>query len=250
MVYTQDLLSKSEKKISILVHEIQCPKLTLIETHGGFTSSKEQVAKDDHVLVNWAINHKVNYIAIDLSNNGTQNDQPINELRFSNRVKDLETVIDFAYQAYNKPIVLLGSSLGGLIVLNASCYSSNIKGIILNCAAVKAHECIKGGMNEKEFYEWKEKDTANVWGIPMSYDFYEDIYNLDPIKIIPNINVPVLWFHGTSDKVVPIFQAREAKKLNPRIQLIEIKDGEHRFGDKMKKGEWEEKVTKFISDII
>ena len=45
MQYSNELLSKSGNKISILVFETSLtPKLTLIESHGGYIGSKEKVA--------------------------------------------------------------------------------------------------------------------------------------------------------------------------------------------------------------
>ncbi|MBI5619610.1 hypothetical protein HY950_01495 [Candidatus Gottesmanbacteria bacterium] len=250
MQYSQDLISKSGKKISILVFESSIdPNLTIIESHGGYKGSKEKVAEDNKELINFASNNKINYLSIDLSNNGSQQDQPFSELRFSHRVKDVETVINFVVDKYKSSIVLIGSSLGDLITLHAGAYAFNIKGIILNCAAVKAHICIEMSINPLEFRDWKEKNIANVWGVPMTYDFYEDLVNLNALKILPKLQMPILWFHGTDDTVVPIAHAREAKNINPKIELVEIQGGGHRFGDKMKPGEWEKTVEDFILKI-
>lgn len=251
MQYSRDLISKSGKKISILVFESSInPKLTIIESHGGYRGSKEKMAEDNTELIHFASNSNINYLSIDLSNNGSQPDQPFHELRFSHRVKDIETVIDLVTDKYRCPIVLICSSLGGLITLHAGAYSSNIKGIILNCAAVEAHICVRMSINPREFRDWKEKNIANVWGVPMIYDFYQDLVNLNALKIIPKLHMPILWFHGTDDTVVPITQAREAKHINLNIELVEIQGGEHRFGNKMKSGEWETKVISFISKLF
>lgn len=251
MKFSEELNSKSGKKISILIFESsQKPKLTLIESHGGFTGSKEKVAEDNKNLIGFASKNNINYISIDLSNNGTQKGQPINELRYSNRVKDVETVIDYVLKKYNRPIILIGSSLGGLITFNSAIYSSNIKGIILNCAAVKAHICVEQTIDQNEFKNWKAKGEANVWGVPMKYDFYEDLVNLNAIEVIPKLKMSILWFHGSDDMIVPISQAYEAKSKNTNIELVLVSGGGHRFGDKMHPGEWENKVENFILKLI
>lgn len=251
MTFTESFQSKSGKKISILVFESSTnPKLTLIESHGGYKGLKEKVAEASKAIIDWSLQNNINYISIDLSNNGSQPDQPFSQLRYSHRVKDIETVVDYVKNKYESPIILIGSSLGGLITLNASIYSSQIIGIILNCAAVRAHICVEQAMDQNEFKNWKIKDIANVWGVPMKYDFYEDLLNLNAMKIIPRIKVPVLWFHGTDDLTVSINHAREAKENNSNIELIEVNGGGHRFGDKMKAGEWEEKVISFISKVV
>jgi pimeloyl-ACP methyl ester carboxylesterase len=165
-------------------------------------------------------------------------------------VKDVETVVDYVTNKYRSPIVLVGSSLGGLITLNSAVYSPNIKGVVLNCAAVKAHICVEQTMDQSEFKNWKEKGMANVWGVPMNYDFYEDLVNLNAMKVIQSLTMPILWFHGSDDMVVPISQAYEAKSKNPNIELVLVSGGGHRFGDKMQSGEWEKKVEDFILKLI
>lgn len=96
MNYAKDLVSQSGKHISILVFDSNAtPKVTLIESHGGYVGSKEKVAEDNRQLVDWVLKNNINYISIDLSNNGTQKNQPLTELRYSHRVKDIETVIDY-----------------------------------------------------------------------------------------------------------------------------------------------------------
>ncbi len=251
MKFTENLASKSRKGISILVEEVSpSPRAVLIETHGGFKAKKEQVAVDNNLLVEFLKKEKINYVVIDLSNNGTQQNQPFDELRFGDRIKDVQSVIDYVMKKYNCDIILLGSSLGGMITLNAGVYSPSIKGIVLNCAALKAHECIGRSMASSEFADWKKNNLASVWGVWMKYDFYQDLVNNDASKVVGKIAEPILWFHGTEDEVVPIEQAREALKLNSAIRLVEIPGGKHRFGDKMKPGEWEQKVEEFIVESI
>lgn len=243
--------SKSGKPIELLLIEsITNPLLTIIDSPGGFIETKEKAAQDNSILIEFCQKNKINYVSIDFSNNGKCKDRPVNELRFSHRIKDLETAIDYVSTKYKSPIILLGSSLGGFITLNTVSFSSKIKGVILNCAAVKAHICIETGMPPEEFKNWKQKGVAIVWGVPFTYDFYEDLVNLNAMKVIPTINKPILWFHGTNDMTVPISQAHEAKYHNHNIELIEVQGGGHRFGDKMKPGEWEKKVEEFIFRLL
>lgn len=247
MKYTKDLQSKSGKQISLLVFEnSKQPLYTIIEVHGGYQAVKEQIAQDSAELVNFCEKNNLNYIVIDLSNDANSINQPINGIRYGHRVLDVETTIDFVVSEYNSPIIILGSSMGGFVSLNSVNYSPMVKKIILNCPAVKMHECIEINNDKTEFTNWKQKGIANIFNVPMTYDFYEDALKLNALNIIPKINIPILWFHGTDDEVVPVSQAREAKLLNPKINLIEIIDGRHRFGDKMKPGEWEDTVEKFI----
>lgn len=248
---SKNLISKSGKDISVLIFESsKKPQLTVIESHGGITNSAENTANENKKLIDYFLEKNINYIAINFSNNGTQSDQPPQEVIFSDRIKDLESVIDFATNEYNCPIILLGSSLGGHTTINAANYSNFIKGLILNCPALKADESVKNSMDKNQFDNWKQNGKAQVFEGILPYKFYEDLKNNQAIKKIPDLKIPVLIFHGTADNVVSIEQSREAKKLNSNIELIEVEDGSHRFGNKMKPGEWEEKINEFITRVV
>src|SRR3989344_6025547 len=128
MKLRKDIQSKSNKTISLLIFESsKNPKATIIYSHGGFTNNAEKDIGATGTLKDYCLQNNINFIAIDFSNNGTQKDQPLEELIFSNRIKDLESTIDFVTSEYHSPIVLFGSSLGGHITLNAADYSPQIK---------------------------------------------------------------------------------------------------------------------------
>jgi alpha-beta hydrolase superfamily lysophospholipase len=255
MSFRKELLSKSNKKISIIIFESsKNPKLTIISSHGGLNKVggdfAETTAKESAQLIEHCLSNNINYIAINFSNNGSQKDQSLNEVLFSDRILDLETAIDFVQEEYKCPIILSGSSLGGHIVINASDYSSQIKGIILSCPAIKAFEVIKDTMDKNEFENWKIKDEAEVFGTKLKHSFYEDLLSHNAMSKIPKLTIPVLIYHGTVDNIVPINQSREAKTLNSHIELIEVDGGSHRFGKMLQAGEWEEKVEQFINKIL
>ena len=251
MQFDIEIVSKSGKKIGLLIVEnSESPILTVIDIPGGFVETKEKTAQNNAELIVFCKKQQINYATLDFSNNGKYVDQPVNELRFSHRIKDLESTVDYLNSKYKSNVVLLGSSLGGFVTLNTGNYLSIIKGLILNCAAVSAHLCIKEGIAPKEFATWKENKLAMVWGVPFPYDFYHDLKKFDAMKVISPINKPILWFHGTDDTTVPIAQAREATRLNPQIQLVEVQGGGHRFGNEMQPGAWERKVEQFIQSLM
>ena len=202
------------------------------------------------MLIDFALKNKINYIAIDLSNNGTQKDQPVTELLYSNRVKDVQTIIDFANTKYESPIVLIGSSLGGFVTLNAGRYSGSIKGIILNCAPIKAHICLETQIAPETVEGWKTKGVATWGGVPYPYQFYLDAKSLNATAVLYELKMPILWFHGTDDMTVPISQPHEAKSIKPDIDLIEIQGGGHRFDDKISPQEYERMIEDFILKLI
>jgi len=249
MKLRKDIQSKSNKTISLLIFESsKNPKATIIYSHGGFTNNAEKDIGATGTLKDYCLQNNINFIAIDFSNNGTQKDQPLEELIFSNRIKDLESTIDFVTSEYHSPIVLFGSSLGGHITLNAADYSPQIKAIVLNCPAIKAYESIRDLMDKTEFDNWQKTNKAFVFEGVFGYNFYEDLLEHDASKKIPNLHIPILIFHGTEDKITPIKNSREAREKNKKIELVEIEGGGHRFN--MKPGVWETKVEEFINKHI
>lgn len=255
MSFRKELLSKSNKEISLIIFESsKNPKLTIISSHGGLNKIDgdfaETTAKESALLIEYCLSNNINYIAINFSNNGSQKDQPLNEILFSDRILDLETAIDFVQEEYKCPIILSGSSLGGYIVINASDYSSKVIGILLSCPAIKAFEVIRDMMDKNEFENWKTKNEADVFGTKLKYSFYEDLLSHNAISKIPKLTIPVLIYHGTADKIVPINQSREAKALNTNVELVEVEGGEHRFGKMLKPGEWEAKAEQFINQVL
>lgn len=255
MYSRKELFSKSNKNISLVVNEAsKNPKLTIISSHGGLNMVNgdfaETTAKENTQLVDYCQKNNINYIAINFSNNGSQTNQPLNEVLFSDRILDLETVIDFVQKEYKSPIILIGPSLGGYIVINTSNYSPQIKGIILNCPAINASEVIRDTIGKKEFENWKTKNEADVFGTKLKYSFYEDLLANNAMSKISKLTVPILIYHGTADKIVPIKQSRKAKDLNKNVELVEVEGGEHRFGNKLKPGEWELRVEQFINTIL
>ena len=99
--------SKSGKLIELLLFEAtSTPQLTIIDSPGGFLESKEKAAEENKTLIEYCGKHQMNYLSIDYSNNGKHKDQPVNELRFSSRMKDLETAVDYATAKYHSSIIL------------------------------------------------------------------------------------------------------------------------------------------------
>ena len=245
-----DLVSKTGIPIQLTAIEVSSsPILTIVSTPGGFTETAIQDILNNSELVKYCETKNINYVSIDLSHNGVK-DQDFDLIRYGDRVLDLQTVIDYCVATYSSKILLVGSSMGGFITLNNATYSQNVIGILLNCASVDLIESIRNTNDVEQFNHWKERKSAIIWDVPMKYDFYEDILKHNVLSVLPKIYVPVLWFHGTDDLIVPITQARNAADMNPLIELIEIERGGHRFGKNMKPGEWEVKVENFVEKLV
>lgn len=52
-------------------------------------------------------------------------------------------------------------------------------------------------------------------------------YPLKTDELLPQLHIPILLIHGTSDTLIPIEQSRRLVKLNPKARLVEINGAGH-----------------------
>ncbi len=251
MILQKVLITSSSNPISGLAVSNKNPKLRIIETHGGIIGNINDVASKSTDLINYCFKNNISYLTYNPSNNGSQKNEPLNQVLFSRRIDDLNNVMSYAKDKFNCPIILLGTSLGGLISINATAQGpQKISGLIINCGVIDPEDTIKRIVKEKEFEEWQSKDTLNVFNVNLPYLFFRDIKNLNAEEILKHLTIPAIWFHGENDEIVPIKQIVGIASLNNKINLIKIKNGRHRFGNAMQPGEWEQKTEAFIETLL
>lgn len=251
MQIKQSINAKSGYTVDIFIQEFtNAPVATVIESHGGITNNAEHSVKASEKLINLLGEKNINFVTIQFSNNGTyENQDPANNI-FSSRVNELESVIDYINSKYFGDIVLLGSSLGGHIVANAT-YPENLKCIILNCPALNAAESIRNHISKEDFDKWQEFGYVSWNNIDPKYPnlklpwhFYEDLLNNIGFEKLKLTEIPTLIFHGDNDKITDIKISRNIVNINKNIRLIEIPGGGHRFN--MGENEWELTAEDFI----
>jgi pimeloyl-ACP methyl ester carboxylesterase len=52
-------------------------------------------------------------------------------------------------------------------------------------------------------------------------------FSLKTVDLLPQVNVPILMFWGTRDRVIPINRGRQLPALNPRLEFVEISEAGH-----------------------
>jgi len=235
----------------LIINNTDTPKLCVIETHGEIKGNKEDTASYSKDLQEFCVAHQIIYITYDPTNNGTYEDQPLDQALFSNRVQNLTDVTQYAKDKYKCPIVLIGSSLGGLVSINtASDNPENIAGIIINCGVIYPEETLKIIAGNDDFNNWEKNGFANVIDIKLPFGFLTDIVSLKTDQKLKSLTLPILWFHGEKDPLASIEHIRKASSENRNINLIEIENGEHRFGPQMEEGQWESEVESFIMSLL
>ena len=194
---------------------INLKKYNYIYLHGfasGPKSSKAQYFK------NKFLEHGINLHLPDLNQNDFSN------LTISRQLTQVQEIIN----SCNKPVILIGSSMGGLLSTMLAETNSMIDQIILLAPAFKMSQLWVDGVTKEQLDDWKSQGQADIFHyeyekkIPLKYNFYLDLFKHN--DAIFKRQLPTLIFHGEHDDVVPIKLSNEYLKENPIANLVKLMD--------------------------
>ncbi len=162
--------------------------------------------------------------------------------------KDLLSVMNYLeQQPYTKGISLLGCSQGGLVsAMTAKKYSDRIEKLILMYPALCIPDDARKG--KMMFYRFDPENIPDILGrFPMKLgrDYARTVINMNVFDEIGSFAGPVLYLHGTKDKIVDISYARRAHRLYPDCNYHELIGGGHVF-----KGKSEKTARRILADFM
>jgi esterase/lipase len=171
-----------------------------------------------------------------LSENGATVEIP--DLNFpSFKEMTLSHQIDFVGQQIDQvpadtSIVLIGSSMGGLLASILSERSKQISALVLLAPGFGIARRWKEFLNEDEYESWKSTGERTFYHhghdamLPLGYSFARDMESLQTHDIV--VERPCLVFHGLHDKTVPIEESKRFASLNKSVDL-RILDDDHQL---------------------
>lgn len=117
-------------------------------------------------------------------------------------------------------LVLVGSSMGGLIATLYAQQSERVKALVLLAPGFGLSRRWHQMLKPEEFAYWRIDGTLDVYNyavdrkLPLKYSFVEDAesYRTDDLVI----NVPALVLHGINDDVVPIIESEAFARTNTK----------------------------------
>ena len=136
------------------------------------------------------------------------------------------------------PIILIGSSFGGLTSTFLAERNLNIKAIILLAPSFKFLSHLRQNFGEEKLQKWQQRGNYWIYHYGeksyslLSYNFIIDLMKYQEKKL--QRALPTLIFHGLNDDVIPIQASRDFASKRPWIKLIEL-DSNHTLGNVMPK---------------
>jgi dienelactone hydrolase len=131
-------------------------------------------------------------------------------------------------------ISLLGCSQGAFVsMLVAKEIPNEISRLLLLYPALCIPDDARSG--KMMFFRFDPNIVPEVLGrFPMKLggEYARTVLNMDVMEEIGGFDRPVLYLHGTADKIVPLRYAQEAKDKYPNCQYHEIIGGGHMFRNK------------------
>jgi alpha-beta hydrolase superfamily lysophospholipase len=157
----------------------------------------------------------------------------LNEPTFLNLTltRQLEHVEAIADDHANEQLVLIGSSMGGLIATLATQRIRNVVGLVLLAPGFGINTRWNQMPGRQELNEWKSSGWHDVfhyrWNskVPLKYDFVEDANQYTTVNL--KVEVPTLVFHGVHDQVIPVAESRAFARNNAEfVEYCEL-DSDH-----------------------
>jgi pimeloyl-ACP methyl ester carboxylesterase len=143
----------------------------------------------------------------------------------------LSTMLDTVREAIERvggPVVLIGSSLGGLTAARVAERDARVIACVLLAPAFQLVDRWKQQLGP-EWDVWRERGTREVADYTtggtstVDFGFVEDVARID--VGYPDVRVPALVMHGLHDEVVPVDRARTFAAGRPNVRVLELDDG-------------------------
>lgn len=132
-----------------------------------------------------------------------------------------------------KDLVLIGSSMGGLLAVVKARELSNVRALVLLAPGFGLPKRWNQMLGENQLAKWKEEGSIDIFHYALnrpaslSYDFILDAnrYQTDGLKV----NAPTLAFHGRHDDTVPLEESLRFKEENADLVQLEELDDDHQL---------------------
>jgi pimeloyl-ACP methyl ester carboxylesterase len=150
-----------------------------------------------------------------------------------------------------RPLVLIGSSLGGYVAALYAAYpppgAPPPQALVLFAPALQVTALWRRRIGEAAIARWQRDGVLDVGkehppghGSKLDYAHFVDAMRWDALPL--SLTVPTLVFHGEVDSTVPVAGSRNLAKNHANVRYIELAGAEHGLNDQVATL-WQETLT-------
>lgn len=133
----------------------------------------------------------------------------------------------------DRRIVLIGSSMGGLIATLTAPDTKNLAALILLAPGFGLNKRWSSLLGEEALATWKKNGSAEVFNyaagkkLSLHYEFFNDLNKYETDEL--TVNVPTLIFHGRFDETVPLSESEVFSRRNQDYVQLHTMDDDHQL---------------------
>ena len=227
-------ITSSKRKIRYLFIKKNSP-ITVVFFH-GFMS--DMIGAKPTAIQKFCRKQKLNFLKFEYSGHGKSTGKFING-NISKWTSEAKQLIKSKIKK-DKNLFFIGSSMGSWIALNLfQFFKKQIKGFIGISSAPefleelmwkKFNKKIKKTIMDKKIYHLEQDEFT----YPITKQLIIDGRKNKVLNNKINLKIPIVLFHGTNDKVVPLNFSRKILKIckKSKKKLIVVKNGDHSLSKK------------------
>lgn len=144
-------------------------------------------------------------------------------------------LIDQLISGVHSDVVMIGSSMGGLLATIAHERYANVRGLVLLAPGFSLNQRWHELLGPEKLNDWRRTGSTPVFHhafnkeLPLDYKFIEDAEQFETSQL--NVHVPTLIMHGVNDSVVPPDESRNFAHRNAKLVELHVLDSDHGLVD-------------------
>lgn len=215
----------------------QFPNIKYIYLH-GFASSPNSVKAQ--YIHQYLAKKQISLIIPDLNEGDFYN------LTLSRQIKQVAQI----FSSFSTPIILIGSSFGGLTATYLGEQYKQIQALVLLAPAFGFYSRFIELLGEDQLKKWQTTGSLSIYhygqqkNCLLNYTFLTDLNQYQEENC--QRSLPTLIIQGKEDEVIPIEKTRSYASKRPWVQLIEL-DSEHGMTESLP--EICSEISKFFSTL-
>lgn len=164
--------------------------------------------------------------------------------------RDLGAAARYALSHGAQHLVLVGYSMGGAIVaqfMEHSPLAARVAGLVLDAPALSWKAILSFNATEMGFPSFAAAPVEWMIGARIDADWS----SLDALRHPGEFQLPILLFHGTKDRTVPIASSDELARELPRwVTYYRVPKSGHAEAWNVDPGLYERRLTTFLSQVM